>query len=140
MATIQMIAGTFGLRKDGRIQPMRAEDGPFDVDKKSAERLIKLGVARVADVVDVEQESTDAESEDVQGYEALKHPQLQALCEERGIEYKKRAKKTELIALLESYDQQNDAGDADEVDENVDDVDEDASEQPPDVSTADPIV
>lgn len=73
---IEMIAGVYGLRVENgknakgetkyRIKGMGPNDGPFSVDPEQEARLVKLGLARYVEQVQVEEKKSDTEDEQVQ--------------------------------------------------------------------------
>ena len=54
---IKIIAGIYGLRKNGRVVPITSKSAPISLAKAEEERLVKAGVA---EYVDGKQEETKA--------------------------------------------------------------------------------
>jgi hypothetical protein len=45
LVKIKMISGIYGYLSNGHVMPKTAGSGPFEVDEKTAERLINTGAA-----------------------------------------------------------------------------------------------
>jgi hypothetical protein len=93
MAKVKIIKGTFGLREGFRIIPKTSADDPFEVTDAQAERLVRLGVAVLAD-------APNSKGGDPADLTKLKKLQLQAIALEKGIEFTDKTKAKELAALI----------------------------------------
>lgn len=82
---------------------------PFETDPATEANLVKRGAAEYCDVVvPCEPDKTEAteipgELAETADLDAMSAAELRALCDERGIEYKKNASAKALRALLEDY-------------------------------------
>lgn len=73
----------------------------FSADELSAKRLVELEAVEVIG----ESEEIIEESEEFKDISVLTNAELQDILNERGIEYKAKAKKEELIELIESSEE-----------------------------------
>ena len=118
MSIIKIVAGTYGHREGGRIVPKTAASGEFEVSDRQAKRLIALKIAEavtpevINPVVPPAGAGNTGGSGEEEGYQQMTVKQLKQLCEERGLELDKRAKKTDIIALLVAADEEE-SGDED---------------------------
>ena len=105
---IKIINGVYGRRVGGRIIPMTANDGPFELTPEQEERLVKKGVAAYVDKPKVTTESVKegnppAGEDDLPDYnEEMTREQLNKIAAAYGIKEPQKAKnKAELIALID---------------------------------------
>lgn len=128
---IKIKSGVYGHREGKSIVPKTPKDAAFEVSDDKAERLIKLGVAEVADAT---LPSAAGES-DLLYHEGMTNKQLEALITSQGLTVPRGAKKSDLLDILDAYYNKTDDGSEGEDDEdNEDDGDEDDGEEFPDLS------
>lgn len=80
----------------------------FSADELSAKRLLELGAVEVIEETEeiiVKTEEIIEETEEFKDLSVLTVAELQDILNERGIEYKAKAKKEELIELIESSEE-----------------------------------
>lgn len=138
MKKVKIIVGTYGYRKNkvSPVELINSESGPIEVSDEEAARLIKVGVAEeVGKAVEVKETVTETPAvaeETVTGHldaESLEDytvAELKKLAGDLGLEFKSRATKDELIALISSAEVEAPA------DEEAD------GEEPPVLSAVDP--
>ena len=97
MANIELKALT-PIKHDGELY-LPGEG--FSADELSAKRLLELEAVEVIG----ESEEIIEESEEFKDISVLTNAELQDILNERGIEYKAKAKKEELIELIESSEE-----------------------------------
>ena len=156
MTKIEIICGTYGHRPAGALHPVPVDRGGFcDVPEEEAERLVHLGVARIAsgEVVPavatppVDEESTSAGADlsgdengstdeeslhlDPEQLKELTNAKLTELAEDMGIDTAKLKTKAQLISAITSVPLE----DAISEDEGVDD-----GEAPPTLEPEAPVV
>lgn len=115
---IQMIAGVYGLYKDGRVRGMSRESGPFSVDAAEEARLVGLGIAEYVNIYAAEGEEDAPElpklpelpdgvvaipeySEDSSPKELR---EIGKLC---GLTFKVGTTKAEMVAALDAHIAEN---------------------------------
>lgn len=140
MRKINIVAGTYGYRKDGTspVELIDSKSGPIEVADKEADRLIGLGVAEEAEEVTEaqteEMKSGYPDAEDMETAEALEEysiAELKELAGEMRLEVKPRMTKKELIRMISDAEAKAPAAD-DTKDEEAD------NDEPPVLSAADP--
>ncbi len=97
MANFELKALT-PIKHDGELYLPGEE---FSADELSAKRLVELEAVEVIG----ESEEIIEESEEFKDISVLTNAELQDILNERGIEYKAKAKKEELIELIESSEE-----------------------------------
>ena len=106
MKTIKIILGTYGHMKNGTppVDLIDNNSGPIEVSDAEAARLIKLGVAEEITDTTVTEEpaATVTGNLDAESLEEYTVAELKALASDLGLEFKSRATKDELIALISS--------------------------------------
>lgn len=111
---IKIINGTYGMRKNFKVMPVKKGDAPISLDPAEEKRLVSIGVAEyVTDVKDsdnsnaklqklppaVKQEGKD----EVKSFDNFKINELKEYAVSLGIEVPKSAKsKKAVIALIEA--------------------------------------
>lgn len=99
---IQIISGIYGMKKGKMIVPITKKDGPIEIDPEREKELVEAGIAKYVEAEKQEKAEMEEELKD------KKVDELKAIAEEMGIEYPDRAKKAELIALIEDEEAETD--------------------------------
>lgn len=107
MKKVKIVNGAYGYKPEGSFftKVITANDPPIEVDDKEAERLVKIGVARIFE--DTLPEWLRAEYEDPKlpaetKFEDLKIKELIAICTEMGLDASKCRKKSDYIDLIKA--------------------------------------
>ena len=119
---IRIIAGVYGHKENGVIEPKDSNSAPFSLDPEREAELVARGIAEYANVIIPEEEpetapETDSSQQNDDDLEAgddekkikpeysekMKLPELQALAASFGLDAQKMRAKAEVIKLLDDY-------------------------------------
>lgn len=117
---VRIVAGIYGyVDKNGIIRPKTSKDSPFEVSDEEGQKLISLGVAQMAkqeysapvpdSVPGLSEPENGGSPEDNDGGDFLEYnsnmtvSELLSVAKEYGIEIPEKAKKAEILSILDKY-------------------------------------